>query len=150
VYLDASAVNVLLFGKVKEPGRYTHVRELFRLIDSGEVIGVVSFHTMIEVYWFCVDNFPSDEAKERTREALSELLSHRVEIVPLLDRKQKILLQGKITIADSSDLPHVGLAHVYNCNFLIAYDDHFKTSSDMVQYLLPEELVERLRQKNSS
>lgn len=46
IYLDASVINVRLFGQEKEAERYTHVLRLFQAIDEGEVVAIVSIYTL--------------------------------------------------------------------------------------------------------
>jgi predicted nucleic acid-binding protein len=91
IYLDTSVVNVWLFGEKIEPLRYPPVAELFKRLDAGEFQGLISLYTLQEVYAFCEDNFPADEAREAAKLAFRELLNTSLEIAPMLKRLERLL-----------------------------------------------------------
>lgn len=144
IYLDTSVVNAFLFGETKEKIRYLHSSKMFEFIELGKITGIISFYTLHEVYWFCLDNFPQNKAKEKARIALLSLLKRKLEIVPLLYRKDKIYYKNRFPIRDSSDQVHAISAFINKCDVLSAYDNHYKDISNIIRYLQSEELLEIL------
>ena len=58
VYIDASVCNVLLFGEEKEAERFSHVVQLFEVINGGEIKAVVSLYTLQELCTYCQGTSP--------------------------------------------------------------------------------------------
>lgn len=141
-------MNSFIVGVTKESERYTEVTEIFNYLEQGKLIIVISFYTLLEVYWFCMDNFPEHEAKEKARKALGEILSYRIELIPLLKRADRLRLTSLISIPDASDIPHAMMAFVYKCNYIVAYDSQFAAVSDWIQFVTPSELLHILREQN--
>lgn len=144
LYLDASVVNVYLFGVEKEPDRYPKVVALFDAIHTGRVDGVVSVYTIQEICVYCRDFFPEDVFAVTAHLAVQKLMNVRLQLVPLLTREEKVRNSRAFSIRDPSDQPHVILAHLHQCDALVAYDDHFEDTSHLVPYLQPDEVLTRL------
>jgi predicted nucleic acid-binding protein len=125
IYLDASVVNVRLFGQEKESERYAHVLRLFEAIDEGKVVAIVSIYTLQEICIFCRDRLAVKEPEKVAWLALREFLQHELGIVPLLSRVQKIVHSRTFEMRDASDQPHVISAYLYHCDAIVAYDEHF-------------------------
>ena len=87
IYIDTSVVVAKLFGQEAEPSRHTASSKVFKLINAKKVIGVISFYVLHEIYWFCMDNFRAEEAREKARLALLDLLEIKIELAPLLSRE---------------------------------------------------------------
>ncbi len=139
-YLDSSVVDVYLFGLNKEPQRYPDVVALFDAINVGKVDAIISVYTVQEVATFCRDYFPPQIFAATTRLSIQKL-----KLVPLLTRLEKIQHYRRFPIRDSSDLPHVILAHLYQCDALVAYNEHFQdTAAHLMPYLLPSEALSKI------
>jgi len=149
IYLDTSAINSFLFGIEKEPERYSEVAEILNLLKQGQLIIVISYYTLLELYWFCMDNFPEKESKEKARKALVEVLSYPVELVPLLNREDKLRLIPKFTMSDASDIPHAIMSYVHNCKYIVSYDSHFEEVADVVEFLKPKGLLDVIKKKKN-
>jgi predicted nucleic acid-binding protein len=144
IYLDASVVNVRLFGQEKEAERYAHVLRLFEAIDEGEVVAVVSIYTLQEICIFCRDRLAVKEPGKVAWLALRELFQHELRIVPLLTRMQKMVHSRTFEMRDASDQPHAISAYLHGCDAIVAYDEHFQDVADRILYLQPEELLVEL------
>lgn len=141
VYLDTSVINSFIFGIDKEPKRYIETAKLFKYLKEEKYIAVISFYTLLEVYWFCLDNFPENESQEKARKALLEILSYIIKLIPLLKREDRIKLSHKIFMTDSSDIPHAMMAYTYHCDYIISYDSSFESVSSWIKFLFPGEFL---------
>ena len=148
VYLDASVVNVRLFGQEKEAERYGHVLRLFEAIDEGKVVAIVSIYTLQEICVFCRDRLAVKETEKVAWLALRELFQHELRIVPLLTRMQKMVHSRTFEMRDASDQPHAISAYLHNCDAIVAYDEHFQDVADKILSLQPEELVVELERSS--
>jgi len=145
IYVDTSVVTVWLFGKKQELTRYPATEQLFGLIETGDIQGLISLYTLQEVYAFCEDNFPSDEVRATAKLALRELLLTELDIAPLLKRTERLLHQRHFPLSDASDQPHAIIAYLNHCQAIVTYDSHFEEISQVIKVYTPEEfLVERL------
>jgi predicted nucleic acid-binding protein len=150
IYLDASVVNVRLFGQEKEAERYAHVVRLFEAIDEGEVVAIVSIYTLQEICIFCRDCLAVKEPEKVAWLALRELFQHELRIVPLLSRVQKIMHSRTFEMRDASDQPHAICAYLHGCDVIVAYDEHFQDVAERILYLQPEELLVELEQSTDA
>ncbi len=145
VYLDASVCNVLLFGEEKEAERYVHVTRLFKSINAGQVEAVVSLYTVQEICMYCYNNFPPEMTSDVSRLAVRDLLDNEVKLIPLLTRMERLVHSRRFTTKNASDESHVIAALLNECEAIVAYDEHFRDSADVMPYLRPEELLARLK-----
>lgn len=141
IYIDTSVVVAKLFGQKVAPSRHTAASEVFEFMRARKVIGVISFYTLHEIYWFCMDNFSAEESREKARLALLNVLEIEVELVPLLAREDRIYYRRRFPIRDSSDQAHAISAFVNNCDAIVAYDERFQDTSHVIEYLKPEEFI---------
>ncbi|MBU4373650.1 MAG: hypothetical protein KJ714_04260 [Euryarchaeota archaeon] len=59
-----------------------------------------------------------------------------------MKREERILHSERFSgLNDASDIPHAISAIVYNCEDIIAYDDHFRSIDNVIPYLAPEDVV---------
>ncbi len=65
----------------------------------------------------------------------------RVEIIPLLNREQRIRYSSNIKLNDSSDVPHAILAIMEKCDCIVTYDSHFDDISTVIEINQPDELI---------
>lgn len=148
VYLETSVVIVWLFGAEREPERHAATQALFRLINDGRIDGVVSLYTVQEVYTFCEENFPQEEARTAAKLALRRLLATEVELAPLLDRATRIVESRRFAgLSDPSDQPHAIAAFVEHCERMITYDHHFQAIRPVLPVFTPEELLQELQER---
>ena len=141
IYIDTSVVVAKLFGQKVAFLRHIAASKVFELISARKVIGVISFYVLHETYWFCMDNFRVEEAREKARLALLDLLEIEIELAPLLSREDKIHYSRRFPIRDLSDQTHVISAFVNNCDAIVAYDERFRDISHIIEYLKPEEFI---------
>ncbi len=143
VYLDASTVNVYLFGKDVEVERYCATEHLFRLLDSRVVDGVISLYMIQEICSYCQNNFPVDDLRDVTRLSIIKILTIDLEIAPMLTRLERLIHQRKYQMTDSSDVPHAIIAELRNCDAIITYDSHFDEIKDVITVMTPKEFLQR-------
>lgn len=140
-YLETSALVVYCFGRELEPERYKSVKALFDKINSQDITGVVSFYSLHELFIFAIENFSPDISRSIGKRALEEILKTKVEIIPLLDREQRIRYSSNIKLKDPSDIPHAILAFIEKCDCIVTYDAHFDDISTIIKINKPEKLL---------
>ncbi len=140
-YLETSALVVYCFGRKLEPKRYKDVEALFDKINSQDITGVVSFYSLHELFIFAIENFSPDISRNIGKRALEEILKTKVEIIPLLNREQRIRYSSNIKLKDPSDIPHAILAFIEKCDCIVTYDAHFNEISTIIKINKPEELL---------
>ncbi|MCZ7402600.1 MAG: PIN domain-containing protein [Candidatus Methanoperedens sp.] len=141
IYLDTSILVELCFGMKLEPNRYKSVKALFDKINSDKITGVVSFYSLHELFIFARENFSSDISRYIGKTALEEILKNRVEIIPLLNREDRIRYSNSIKLNDASDIPHAILAIIEKCDCIVTYDSHFDDINMIIKIFRPEELL---------
>ncbi len=140
-YLETSALVVYCFGRKLEPERYKSVKALFDKISLQEITGVVSFYSLHELFIFATENFSPDISRNIGKRALEEILKTRVEIIPLLNREQRIRYSSDVKLKDPSDIPHAILAFMKKCDCIATYDAHFDDINTIIKINQPEELL---------
>ena len=140
-YLDTSTLIVYCFGRKLEPERYKSVKALFDKINSQDITGVVSFYSLHELFIFAIENFSTDISRSIGKKALVEILNSRVEIIPLLNRDQRIRYSSSIKLNDASDVPHAILAIMEKCDCIVTYDSHFDDINNVIEINQPDELI---------
>ena len=141
IYLDTSILVEYCFGRKLEPNKHKSVKALFDKINSKEITGIVSFYSLHELFIFAMENFSSDISRYIGKTAFEEILKNRVEIIPLLNREERIRYSNSIKLNDASDIPHVILALIEKCDSIVTYDSHFEAISKIIKISRPEELL---------
>lgn len=67
-----------------------------------------------------------------------------IRLVPLLSREKRITYHKKFKMKDRTDIPHAIAAFVYDCDYIVTYDTHFKEISNQISVTTPEEIIEKL------
>lgn len=140
-YLETSVLVVYCFGEKLEPDRYKTVKSLFDKVNSEEIKGVVSFYSLHELFIFAIENFPPDMGRIIGKQALEEILKNRIEIIPLLNREQRIQYSREIKLNDPSDVPHAILAFIEKCDCIVTYDTHFEIINKIIRINQPENFL---------
>lgn len=142
-YLDTSVLLVYTLNRGIETTRFPAVENVFEQIQHGKIKAVTSFYALHEVYLFAIDHAPDIEIGGRFgKEAIRTILMTDVYITPLLTRiERKIHARLFKKLPDSSDLPHVISGKIWGCDGIIAYDEHFRSITDVLEYKTPEEIV---------
>ena len=98
---------------------------------------------MHELFIIAIQNAPDLETGSKFgKEALNKILETKIILVPLLNREDRILHAQKFSsLNDASDIPHAISAFIYNCEGIVAYDDHFRAIADIIPYLAPEDVI---------
>lgn len=140
-YLETSVLVVYCFGEKLEPDRYKPVKILFDKINTEKIKGLVSFYSLHELFIFAIENFSPDIGRILGKRALEEILKTRVELIPLLNREQRIRYSREMKLNDASDIPHAILAFIEKCDCIITYDTHFDSINNIIKIVQPEELL---------
>jgi len=140
-YLETSVLVVYCFGEKLEPDRYKPVKTLFDKINSEKIKGIASFYSLHELFIFAIENFSPNIGRIIGKRALEEILRNKVELIPLLNREQRILYSHKMELNDASDIPHAILAFIEKCDCIITYDKHFDSINNIIKIMQPEELL---------
>ena len=103
-----------------------------------------SFYALHEVYLFALDHAPDIEIGGNFgKKAIQAILSTKMYVTPLLTRiERKIHARLFQSLSDASDLPHVISAKLWGCTGIIAYDEHFRSVTDILEYKTPQEVLE--------
>ncbi len=142
-YLDTSVLLVYTLAQALEKERYVHVSRVFELVNGGKIKAITSFYALHELFIIAIQNAPDIETgSEFGKEALSKILETKIILAPLLKREDRILHAQKFSaLNDASDIPHAISAAIYNCEGIVAYDDHFRDIENIIPYLAPEDLI---------
>ena len=142
-YLDTSVLLVYTLARGKEVDRYSFVTKVFDLIEKEKIKATTSFYALHELYIFALENAPDFyTGSEYGKEAINIILATKVQLTPLLSRMEKMINSRLFNnLSDSTDLPHAISAKIWGCDVVVAYDDHFASISDVIDYKTPEEIV---------
>lgn len=149
VYLDTTVITLLLFGARTDLDRYREVTEFFAELDRGSGQAVVSIYALQELCTFCYGNFPAEDAPHVARLAFHELLGHELLLVPLLSRADRIVLNRRFPVRDTSDQAHAATAFHVGCDAIITYDRHYQDIADRIPCLTAAEALSLLQLNNS-
>lgn len=144
VYLDTTIITILLFEQTLQSARYGEVKQLFAQLDAGRLQAVVSLYALQELCAYCYSNFPAEQAPRVTRLACHELLSHELLLFPLLSRMDRIVLNRRFPMSDTSDQAHTATAYHAGCTAIITYDHHYQEVAGQIAVLTAGEVVARL------
>ncbi len=146
-YLDTSVLLVSTLASGTEVERYPAVQQLFDLIEKKTIKAVTSFYALHELYLFALEHAPDFEiGTAYGKEAINLILKTNIQLTPLLNRMERKINARLFThLTDSSDLPHAISAKIWGCDGIVAYDEHFLSIADVLEYKTPEELIELLR-----
>ncbi len=144
VYLDTTVLVALLFGELsaEDQARQPVVREWFQTANAvADVTLFISLYALQELVIFIYDNYPPADAPTVLRLAMLTLFQNRLTLLPLLDRVDMLRYQQRVSsLLDRSDLPHVILALKQNCDYLMTYDEHFASVTE-VTAIAPADLL---------
>lgn len=147
VYLDTTVLIAYLFGELSDTGaeRQAFASGMFEMINiAADIEAFVSLYSLQELAIFAYDNYASDDAPTVLRLAVLMLFQNEVTLLPLLDRIETLRYRRLVSIPDRSDQPHVALAMKYQCDCILAYDEHFARAS-LVNTMTPDAFVEMLK-----
>jgi len=147
-YLDTSVLLVYTLASGKEPERYTVIEQLFSRVASENVTTITSFYALHELYLFALEHAPDfDIGTAYGKEAMRQILATKVQVTPLLSRMERKINERLFRkLPDATDIPHAISAKIWGCQGIIAYDDHFASITDVLEYLTPEQLLARIDQ----
>jgi len=140
-YLETSVIIVYCFGEELEPARYKPVKSLFDKINSNGIEGVVSFYSLNELFMFAIENFPSNISRIVVKKVIKKLFETEIEIIPLLNREQRIQYSAGIKLNDASDVPHAILSLIEKCDCIVTYDSHFNKIDNIIKIRKPDDLL---------
>ena len=144
VYLDTTVITLLMFGARTNPDRHGEVVDFFAALDAGRMRAFVSIYALQELCAFCYDNFPAEDAPHVACLAFHELLGHELMLVPLLSRADRIVLNRRFPMRDTSDQAHAATAYRAGCEAIITYDQHYQDIADRFTCLTAAELLNKL------
>jgi len=143
-YIDTSVWVVYTYARRKESNRFKAVERLIKEINSGKKIeAMTSVYSIVELYQVGIDTFDTlFEASENSKEAIINILQTKIVLLPMLSRIERLIHTRQFSaLRDSTDLPHAILAKIWECDVIVAYDDHFTSITDIIDYKKPEEVL---------
>ena len=128
------------------------MQQVFAQIQQGKIKATTSFYALHEVYLFALDHAPDIEIGGCFgKEAIRKILATNIYVTPLLTRiERKIHTRLFKNLPDASDLPHVISAKIWGCEGIIAYDEHFRSTTDILEYKTPQEIIEADKKKQEA
>jgi len=114
---------------------------LFTKIDEGVVLAATSFYALHELYVFALENVTDLEmGYSFGKAALERIMRARLRILPFVPRTERRRFARRfVALRDASDIPHAISAYLAKCEAIVAYDDHFRTISNIISYKTPED-----------
>jgi hypothetical protein len=102
-----------------------------------------SFYSLHELYIFALDNTPDfDVGSAFGKAALEKVLQLPIQILPFVSRVERMRYARRFSrLRDATDVPHAIAASVYECEAIVAYDEHFSAISDLIPHKTPEDYL---------
>ena len=143
LYIDTSVLLPYTLTQAVEEDRYRSTEKFFAKISDGALSGATSFYALHEVYVFALDNAPDfTEGADYGKVALEKILALPIRILPFVSRVERMRHARRFSrLRDATDVPHAIAASVYECEAIVAYDDHFSAISDLIPYKRPEDYL---------
>lgn len=144
IYLDTSVLLAFTLTKTMEPERFKATVRLFDLINTGQIKAVTSFHALHELLVIAIRNTEPDweVGSVLARQALLTIFQTQLLYLPLPSREEKLIKARLFSaLRDATDIPHAIVAHAAGCSAIVAYDEHFRATSDIISYKVPEEVI---------
>lgn len=105
---------------------------------------VISLSALQELCAFCYGNFSAEDAPHVARLAFHGLLGHELMLVPLLSRADRILLNRRFPMRDTSDQAHAATAYHVGCAAIVTYDRHYQDIADRIPCFTAAEALSQL------
>ena len=146
LYVDTSVLLVYTLTQAVEKTRYQPTQRFFAKVAEGSLSVATSFYALHEVYVFAIDNAPNFQTGAAYgKAALEKILALPLQILPLVTRGERARHARMFNaLRDASDVPHAIAAFVYNCDGIVAYDEHFRGITDIIPYTQPQDHVRTL------
>jgi hypothetical protein len=102
-----------------------------------------SFYALHELYIFALDNAPDFAVGSAFgKAALEKVLRLPIQILPFVSRVERMRHARRFSrLRDATDVPHAIAASVYDCEAIVAYDEHFSSISDLIPHTTPEDYL---------
>lgn len=144
IYLDSSVLVAFLYEATLRPERYAVVLRLVDAVRTGRIQAMISFYALPELYAYLSAQYSAAPFDTALRLSLIELFSIPLTIVSHLPRTEIEKWRHRISMSDSTDVPHVASALANRCNAIITFDDHFRQVSNLIPVYTPEEYLAKL------
>ncbi|HUF41063.1 MAG TPA: hypothetical protein VMR20_03835 [Verrucomicrobiae bacterium] len=101
------------------------------------------FYAPHELCIFAIDNAPDfAEGSAFGKAALEKVLGLPIQILPFVSRVERMRHARRFSrLRDATDVPHAIAASVYECDAIVAYDQHFSAISDLIPHTTPEDYL---------
>jgi predicted nucleic acid-binding protein len=141
LYIDTSVLLPYTLTQAVEAARYRSTERFFARISEGRLSAATSFYALHELYVFALDNAPDfAEGSAFGKAALEKVL--RLQILPFVSRVERMRHARRFSrLRDTTDVPHAIAASVYECEAIVAYDEHFSAISDLIPHTIPEDYL---------
>jgi predicted nucleic acid-binding protein len=143
LYIDTSVLLPYTLTQAVEAARYRSTEKFFARISEGRLSAATSFYALHELYIFALDNAPDfAEGSAFGKAALEKVLRLPVQILPFVSRVERMRHARRFSrLPDATDVPHAIAASVYECEAIVAYDEHFSAISDLIPHTTPEDYL---------
>ena len=143
LHIDTSVLLPYTLTQAVEEARYRSTEKFFAKISDGALSGATSFYALHELYVFALDNAPHfTEGADYGKAALEKIVALPIRILPFVSRVERMRHARRFSrLRDATDVPHAIAASVYECEAIVAYDDHFSAISDLIPHKTPEDYL---------
>jgi predicted nucleic acid-binding protein len=143
LYIDTSVLLPYTLTQAVEAARYRSTGKFFARISEGRLSAATSFYALHELYIFALDNAPDfAEGSAFGKAALEKVLRLPIQILPFVSRIEPMRHARRFSrLRDATDGPHAIAASVYECEAIVAYDEHFSAISDLIPHTTPEDYL---------
>ncbi len=141
IYLDSSVLVAFLYQATLRPERHALVARLMESVRTKRVEAMISFYALPELYAYLRTQYLDVPFNTIFRLSMIELFSLPLTIAPHLTRTEIEIWRHRISMSDSTDVPHVASALANYCSALITLDEHFRQVSNLIAVFTPDEYL---------
>lgn len=128
LYLDTSVLATYTYFSETEPRRFETVKQLLDKCVRNEIEIIISFYSLHELFLLAFE-YLDEKSEEIGLESVRTIVNMPIRLVPLLSREERIIYYKRFKMKDRADVPHAITAFVYDCDYIVTYDNHFKEIS---------------------
>ncbi|KYK35729.1 MAG: PIN domain-containing protein [Theionarchaea archaeon] len=143
LYFDTSVLAIYTYFSETEKSKCEVVSELLNRCIEDKIEITVSFYSLHELFLLAF-KYLSKEQSKIGLESVRTIVNMPIKLVPLLPREKRLIYHKRFKITDRTDIPHAITAFVYECDYIVTYDTHFKEISEHISVGTPKEIIEKL------
>lgn len=143
VYFDTSVLAIYTYFSEIEKSKCEIVNTLLNKCIKDKIEIIVSFYSLHELFLLAFKYLNKEQSKIGL-ESVRTIVNMPIKLVPLLPREKRLIYHKKFKMTDRTDMPHAITAFIYECDYIVTYDNHFEEISEHIPVGVPEEIIEKL------